>query len=174
MMRFYIRTILRQDFLTKFSYDNLAQIPKLEKITLNFTLSQSSLKAVLPLLSALTLISNQKAFLFPLKKSKFQLKLSQGIPVGCKVDLRGDLMYLFLYKFIYFFGPNLKEFHGFVLTGNNLFCRIDNLFLFKEIEKEYEHFSDLPALNMNLIFQPSSDLELLNYLSGLHLPVRKL
>lgn len=173
-MRFYIRTILRQDFLTKFSYDNLAQIPKLEKITLNFTLSQSSLKAVLPLLSALTLISNQKAFLFPLKKSKFQLKLSQGIPVGCKADLRGDLMYLFLYKFIYFFGPNLKEFHGFVLTGNNLFCRIDNLFLFKEIEKEYEHFSDLSALNMNLIFQPSSDLELLNYLSGLHLPVRKL
>jgi large subunit ribosomal protein L5 len=173
-MRFYIRTVLQQDFLTKFSYKNLAQIPKLKKITLNFTLSQSSLKAILPLLSALTLLSNQKAFLFPLKNSKFQLKLRQGIPVGCKVDLRGDLMYLFLYKFIFFFCSYLKEFHGFVITGNNLFCRIDNLFLFKEIEKEYEQFSDLPSLNMSLIFQTSSDLELFNYLSGLHLPVKKL
>ena len=96
-MHFYFTTILQQDFLTKFSYQNLAQLPKLEKITLNFTLSPSSLKGVLPLLSALTLVSNQKACLFPLKNSKIQLKFRQGTAVSCKVDLRGNAMYLFIY-----------------------------------------------------------------------------
>lgn len=172
-MYFYLATVLQQDFLTKFFYGNLAQFPKLEKITLHFTLSSSSLKGILPLLSSLTLISNQKACLFPLKKGRVQLKLRQGIPVCCKVDLRGNLMYLFLYKFVFFFCPNLKEFQGFAVKGNNLFCRIDNLFLFKEIEKEYEHFTDLPSLNMNLIFRHSNELEIVNFLNGMHLPLQK-
>lgn len=173
-MDFYVKTLLRQDFITKFSYKNLAQLPKLEKITLTFSITQSSLKSILPLISSLTLLSSQKPSIYPLKKSKLllELELRQGVPVGCKVDLRGQLMYFFLSKFVFSLCLKLKEFNGFSLTDKNLFFRIKNLFLFEEIENEYEYFSDLPSLNMNLSFQVSNELELLNFLSGLNLPIK--
>jgi ribosomal protein L5 len=54
-----------------------------------------------------------------------------------------------------------------------LLISIPNLFAFKEIEKDYEHFPDLPKLNISLVFKANNRKELVDLLSALHFPLKK-
>lgn len=163
----------KQDLLTKFYYKNLFQLPKIEKISLTFTVTSSSLKSVLPCLSALTLISSQKACLFPIKKTKIFLKMKTGSLIRCQVDLRGKQKYSFLLSFVMLLSPQLKDFQGFSVNGRSVFFRIENLFIFKTIEKEYEHFPDLPSLSGNIFLKASSPIEVGAFLSCFSIPLKK-
>lgn len=173
MMNFYAHSNVKQDLLTKFCYKNIFELPKIHKISLTFTLSSSSLKTLLPCLSALTLVTEQKACHAPIKKSKVYLKLKTGVPVKCYVDLRGKQSDSFLMTFLLLVANQLKDFHGFSVSKQSVFFRINNLFAFKVIEKEYEHFPDLPSLSGNIFFRTSSPLELAVFLSSLTIPIKK-
>lgn len=161
--------MLKQDFLTKFNYENSLQIPSLNKVVLNFGVSQSTLKSLLPSLAALLLISAQTPYMLPLKKPNIRLKVKGGVAIGCKVDLRGKQKILFFEKLVLYILPRLKNLQ-YTVTDNNIFFKIDNLFLFKELEKEYDYFQDLPKLNVNLNFRAQTSLEVINFLSALKFP----
>lgn len=169
---YYYNHILKYEFITKYLYKNVYQLPKLEKIVLSFSLSQTSLKSLLPLLSALTLMSSQKPYLLTSRKLNISLKVKTGLPVGCKVDLRGKQKFLFFEKLIFSILPRLKEFTT-NFRNKVLLISIPNLFAFKEIEKDYEHFPDLPKLNISLVFKANNRKELIDLLSALHFPLKK-
>lgn len=172
---YYYHSIVKQDLLTKFNYANVAQIPRLKKIELSFKVSQSSLRHLLPLISALTLISSQKPSLLTSKKANLTLKLKKGLPVGCQVSLRKEVKYFFLERLIFSVFPQIKDFSlPFLKVGEkNVFLILDNLFYFKEIEKEYENFQDLPPLSINFVFEAKNKKEVFAFLSALKFPIKK-
>lgn len=170
---YYYTNILKQEFLTKYVYKNAYQLPKLEKVVLSFTLSQTSLKNLLPLISALTIVSSQKPYLITTKKLYISLKVKSGLPIGCRVDIRGKHKFFFLEKLIFSIIPRLKEF-SINFRRNNISISVFNLFVFKEIEKDYEYFPNLPALNIHLVMKVSNCKELLDFLVSFRLPLKKL
>ncbi len=169
ILQYYYLNVIKQDLLTKFVYLNVLEIPSLNKIVLNFGLSQSTLRTLIPALSALLLISSQKACLVASKRPLLSLKVRGGVAIGCKIDLRGKNMFLFLEKLIFYVLPRLKDFQ-FIVSGNNLFFKIDNLFLFKEIEKEYDYFQELPKLSVNVNFKAKNAVEVRSLLFAFKFP----
>lgn len=169
---YYYSFILKQEFLTKYVYTNVYQLPKLDKIVLNFHFSQTSLKSLLPLLSALTLLSSQKPYLIASKRLSLSLRVKSGVPVGCKVSLRGKQKFFFFEKLIFSNLPRLKEFST-RFRSNILFLSIPNLFVFKEIEKEYEHFPNLPKLQIAFVFKSKKKKEIVDFLTAFHFPLKR-
>lgn len=172
---YHYQTIVKQDLLTKFSYTNFCQIPAVKKISLNFQVSQSSLRQLLPLMSAMTLISFQKPFLLTSNRSNLVLKLKKGVPIGCMVSLHKEGAYLFLERLLLFI---LLRFKGsskpvFRLGRNNLFFTLEHLFFFKEIEKEYENFQDLPKLHITIVLNSRKKEEILSLFSALKFPIKE-
>jgi large subunit ribosomal protein L5 len=171
---YYYEKIVKQDLLTKFNYSNLFEIPALKKICLNFQVSQYSLKHIIPLVSALTLLSYQKPFLIRSKQANLVLKLRKGMPIGCMVTLRKKKMYSFLERFLFLILPQLKESEKpcFKIGKNHIFFTLKNLYLYKEIEKQYENFQDLPNLNMLIIVNTQKKDQIHSLLSALKFPLK--
>jgi large subunit ribosomal protein L5 len=172
-IEYYYNNVLMQEFLTKYLYKNVYQLPKLNKIVVSMTLSQTSLKGLLPLISALTIISSQKPFLLTSKRVYITLRVKSGLPVGCKVDLRGKRKFFFLEKLVLSILPRLKEF-SVSLQRNVVSISLLNLFIFKEIEKDYEYFPNLPQLKIHLVMNVSAFKEIYDLLVAFRFPVSKL
>jgi large subunit ribosomal protein L5 len=170
MFNSYYKNVVRQDLLTKFHYQNSLQISSLEKIVLSFSFTSSTLKNFLPLFSALQLISCQKPYVIRSKRINLTLKLKHGSPIGCKVDLRGKEIYIFLEKLFYFILPQLREFHGFEFSKKDFALKIENLFTFRELEKDYEHFSELPPLTISFVCKTAHFQEKAYLLNSLKFP----
>lgn len=169
IFHYYYINIIQRDLLTKFVYKNALEIPSLNKIVLNVGLSQSTLRSLLPALAAFFLISSQKACVVASKRPVLRLKVKGGVAVGCKIDLRGKKMFIFFEKLTLYILPRIKYFQ-FTITDSNIFFKIDNLFLFKEIEKEYEHFQELASLSVNINFRSNYPKEVPYILSAFKFP----
>lgn len=170
---YYYNNILKYEFLVKYSYKNVHQLPKLKKVVLSFTLQQTSLKNLLPIVSALLMISSQKPSLITSKRVYVLLKVKTGLPVGCRVDIRGTRQYIFLEKLIFSVLPRLKEF-SINFRKNIVSLSIFNLFVFKEIEKDYEYFPNLPKLNIHFVMKARTSKEVFGFMTALHFPLRKI
>lgn len=171
----YYRNIIKQDLLTKFNYTNVSQIPSLKKISLSFQLSQSSLKQLLPFVSALTLMSFQSPFLLRSNRINLVLKLRKGVPIGCKVTLRKKQLFVFLERLLFYVLPQYKGSLKpvFRITRKSVFFTLTNLFSFKEIEKEYENFQELPVLHVTFFLNSQKKEEIVSFLTALKIPVNK-
>ena len=98
----------------KFSYKNVMEIPKLDKIVINMGLGEAkdNAKAIDSAVSDMAIISGQKPIVTKAKKSIANFKLRAGMPIGCKVTLRGEKMYSFASKIIKFLLPSVRDFRG--------------------------------------------------------------
>ncbi|MEG1538123.1 MAG: 50S ribosomal protein L5, partial [Clostridiales bacterium] len=98
----------------KFAYKNVMEIPKLEKVVINMGLGEAvqNPKALDAAVGDLTAISGQKPIVTKAKKSIAAFKLRQGMPIGCKVTLRGERMYQFVDKLISASIPRVRDFKG--------------------------------------------------------------
>lgn len=98
----------------KFDYKSSMQIPKIDKIVLNMGVGDavSNAKNLDEAVEELTLISGQKPVITRAKKSIAGFKLREGMPIGCKVTLRGERMYEFLDKLISISLPRVRDFRG--------------------------------------------------------------
>lgn len=97
-----------------FSYKSIMQVPKIKSIVLNVGMGEA-IQDIKPLESAvkeLATISGQNAVITRARKSIAAFKLREGVPIGCKVTLRGDRMYQFLDKFISLALPRIRDFKG--------------------------------------------------------------
>src|SRR5450830_1906744 len=85
-----------------FSYSNIMQVPKVEKIVLNVGLGEAitNIKLLDAAQKELGMITGQKTVVTKAKKSIATFKLREGMPIGCKVTLRGNTMYEFLDRLI--------------------------------------------------------------------------
>ena len=98
----------------KFGYKNHMEVPRLAKITLNMGVGEASQdkKKVQTAAEEMQAIAGQKPVITKAKKSIAQFKLRDGMPIGCKVNLRRDRMYEFLDRLVTIAMPRIRDFRG--------------------------------------------------------------
>ena len=139
----------------KFGYKNVMQLPKIEKVIINMGVGEAvgNPKALDSAVSDLTIISGQKPLLTRAKKSLAAWKLREGMPIGCKVTLRGVRMYQFLDKFMNVALPRVRDFRGvsdkaFDGRGNYAVGLKEQL-IFPEIE--YDKIDKIRGMNIVIV-----------------------
>ena len=111
-------TIYKNEIISKlteeFQYTNIMAVPKLEKIVLNVGGGESiqDKKVLDTIVSNMALITGQKPVTTKAKKSISNFKLREGMPIGCKVTLRGRIMYEFLDRLVTLALPRTRDFQG--------------------------------------------------------------
>src|SRR4030066_598527 len=100
--------------LKEFSYKNVMEVPKVQKVVLNVGLGEAiqNIKLLDAAQKELSVITGQKAVMTKAKKSIAAFKLRKGMPIGCKVTLRGSKMYEFLDRLISLALPRVRDFRG--------------------------------------------------------------
>ena len=105
---------IRDQLVKKFGYKNVMQIPKLDKIVVNMAVGEAKENEKLLESAAgdMTIITGQKPVLTKAKKSIANFKIREGMPIGCKVTLRGERMYEFLDRLVNLALPRVRDFRG--------------------------------------------------------------
>lgn len=180
----HYKNIILYEILAKTSIENIMEIPKLERIHLNFGIPKiiQDKKQILSSLLAIEMIGGQKAYPTKSKKQIHSMKIRKGMFVGSALTLRDIKIYFFLNRLLHFVLPNLKNFEGFLIQKdslkNNITFKIEDLYVFPELETEYQLFKKLNSLDVTLLFQSleifKSYKNLLSIiLIGLQIPMRK-
>lgn len=109
----YIKEIVPA-LIKEFSYKNVMQVPKLKSVVLNVGMGEAiqNIKLLDAAVKEIATIAGQNPVITRAKKSIAGFKLREGMPVGCKVTLRGVRMYEFLDKFISLALPRIRDFKG--------------------------------------------------------------
>ncbi|MFH7325290.1 50S ribosomal protein L5 [Desulfurivibrio sp. C05AmB] len=163
--------------MKEFGYRNIMEVPKLEKITLNMGLGEAvqNPKIVESASQELTLIGGQKAVVTRAKKSIATFKLREGMPIGCRVTLRGDRMYDFMAKLINIALPRVRDFRGVspkAFDGRGNFALgIKEHIIFPEID--YDKIDKIKGLNIAITTTAKSDEEGRFLLRAMGMPFRK-
>ena len=105
---------IKDAMMKKFGYKNVMQIPKLEKIVINMGVGEAreNAKVLDAAVKDLEIITGQKAVVTRAKKSVANFKLREGMPIGCKVTLRGEKMYEFTDRLVNLALPRVRDFRG--------------------------------------------------------------
>lgn len=105
---------IREQLKKKFGYTNEMQIPKLDKIVVNMGVGEAkeNEKVLESAARDMEIITGQKPVITKAKKSIANFKIREGMPIGCKVTLRGDRMYEFLDRLVNLALPRVRDFRG--------------------------------------------------------------
>lgn len=168
---------LKDNMMKKFNYSSVMEVPKLEKIVVNIGVGDGSHddKVVEAAARDLETIAGQHPVITKAKKSIAGFKLREGQPIGVKVTLRGENMFIFMEKLIRVGLPRVRDFRGinpksFDGKGNYTLGIKDQL-IFPEI-----NFDDVVKLRgMDIVFVTTAKTndEALELLKGFGLPFRK-
>ena len=116
MARFHdhYRETLRDELKSKFDFKNPMEIPRLEKIVVNMAVGEATQdsKKLQHAVGELSRITGQKPAICRARKSVANFKLREGMPIGCKVTMRGERMYEFLDRLITIALPRVRDFQG--------------------------------------------------------------
>ncbi len=147
----------------EFGYKSSMQIPGLEKISLNIGLGQAAQnnKLMEEAVAELTAIAGQKAVVTRAKKSIAAFKLREGMPIGCRVTLRGVRMWDFLDKLVNFALPRVRDFRGISDRGfdgrGNFTLGIKEHTIFPDVEAD--RMDNPKGLNITIVTTATSDKE---------------
>ena len=163
--------------MKEFGYGSIMQVPNLTKIVLNMGLGEAvqNPKIIEGAVNELTQIAGQKAVVTKAKKSIATFKLREGMPIGCRVTLRGDKMWDFFSKLINVALPRVRDFRGIsfkAFDGNgNYAMGIKEHIIFPEID--YDKIDKIKGLNISIGTSAKSDDEGRFLLKSLGMPFRK-
>jgi large subunit ribosomal protein L5 len=161
----------------EFGYENVHQIPRLEKVTVNVGLGEAvqNVKVVDHAVSDLTKITGQKPVITRARKSIAGFKLREGMPIGAKVTLRRDRMYEFLERLLNVALPAVRDFRGISPKGfdgkGNYTLGIKEQIIFPEID--YDKVDKIRGMNITLVTTADTDEEARALLRHIGLPFRK-
>ncbi|MDN4593603.1 50S ribosomal protein L5 [Polycladomyces subterraneus] len=163
--------------MKKFNYASPMQVPKVEKVVINMGVGEAvqNPKVLDGAVEDLTLISGQKPVITRAKKSIAGFKLREGMPIGCKVTLRGDRMYYFLDKLFNVALPRVRDFRGvspksFDGRGNYTLGLKEQL-IFPEID--YDKVDKVRGMDVIIVTTAETDEEARELLAQLGMPFRK-
>lgn len=163
------------DMQKQFGYKNVMQVPKILKIVVNMGLKEAVLdsKIVDKAAEELMLITGQKPVITKAKKSIATFKLREGMPIGCKVDLRNDMMYDFIDRFVNIALPRVKDFRGLSskkFDGNgNYSIGLKEQIVFAEIN--YDRVDKIRGMNIVFVTSAKTDEEAKALLQMFNLPI---
>ena len=161
----------------KFGYKNVMEVPKLTKITINMGLGEAkdNAKILESAVAELALITGQKPVITKAKKSIANFKVRQGMPVGAKVTLRGDNMYVFADKFFNISLPRVRDFKGVSRNSfdgrGNYSMGIKEQLIFPEIN--YDQVDVIKGMNIVFTTTAKTDEEAAALLELLGMPFEK-
>ena len=163
--------------MEKLGYDNIMQVPKLDKVVINIGLghAKENPKVLESALKELELITGQKPVITHAKKSIANFKLREGMKIGCKVTLRRDKMYYFLDKLMNIALPRVRDFRGVSSTSfdgrGNYALGIKEQLIFPEIE--YDEVDALRGMNVVIVTTAETDEEAKVFLEKMGMPFTK-
>ena len=160
----------------KFSYKNIMQVPKLEKVVINVGLGEAiqNAKAIDAAVGDLTAIVGQKPVITKAKKSIAGFKLRAGMPIGVKVTLRGERMYEFADKLFNISLPRVRDFRG--VSGKafdgrgNYTLGVREQLIFPEIE--YDKIDKVRGMDIVFVTSAKTDEESKELLAQLGMPFK--
>lgn len=163
--------------MEQFKYDNIHQVPKLVKITLNRGLGEASqnAKALESSIKEMGIITGQKPVVTRAKKAIAGFKIRQGMPVGVMVTLRSDRMYAFVNRLIHLALPRIRDFRGISpksFDGRGNYCLgVREQLIFPEIE--YDSIDQIRGLDISIVTSAQTDEEGRALLKELGMPFRE-
>jgi large subunit ribosomal protein L5 len=172
---FYRDTVISK-LKEQFGYQNVMQVPHIEKITLNMGVGEASRdKKVMEFaLRDMTAIAGQKPVVTYSRKSIAGFKIRDGMPIGCKVTLRGERMYAFLDRLINIAIPRIRDFRG--LNGRafdgrgNYSMGLREQIVFPEID--YDKIDRIRGMDITITTSAKSDDEAKALLAAFKFPIK--
>lgn len=161
----------------KFGYKNTMQVPKMEKIVINMGVGEAkdNAKVMESAVRDLETITGQKAVITKAKNSVASFKIREGMPIGCKVTLRGERMYEFMDRLINLALPRVRDFRGVnpnAFDGRgNYALGIKEQLIFPEIE--YDKIDKVRGMDVIFVTTAHTDEEARELLTLFNMPFTK-
>ena len=161
----------------KFGYTNPMQVPKLAKIVVNMGVGEAkeNVKVLESAVRDMEIITGQKAVITKSKKSIANFKIREGMPIGCKVTLRGEKMYEFADRLINLALPRVRDFRGVNPNGfdgrGNYSMGIKEQLIFPEIE--YDKVDKVRGMDVCFVTTANTDEEARYLLTLFNMPFSK-
>lgn len=163
--------------MEKFQYTSIMQAPKIEKVVINMGIGDAiqNPKALEEAVTELTQIAGQKPVITKAKKSIANFKLREGMPIGCKVTLRGERMYEFLDKLFNISLPRVRDFRGVSKTAfdgrGNYTLGVKEQIIFPEIN--FDKVQIVRGMDIVIVTTAKSNEEGYALLEGMGMPFHK-
>ena len=176
MRDYYVKDVAPA-LMKKFSYKSVMQIPKLEKIVVNVGCGEArdNPKMIDAIISDLSKITGQKAAPCKAKKSVANFKLREGMTIGAKVTLRGEIMYEFLDRLFNIALPRVRDFRGINPNGfdgrGNYNMGLREQLLFPEID--YDKIDKVRGMDICFVTTANTDEEARELLALMGAPFAK-
>ena len=172
----YLNETTKQ-LVEQFGYKNVMEIPKIEKVVLNMGVGEAvgNPKVLDAAVNDMTLITGQKPVITKAKKSVANFKIREGMPIGCKVTLRGEKMYEFADRLINLALPRVRDFRGVnpnAFDGRgNYALGIKEQLIFPEIE--YDKVDKVRGMDIIFVTTAKTDEEARELLTLFNMPFAK-
>ena len=163
--------------IKKFGYKNIMEVPKLDKVVINMGVGEAKDNAKLldAAIADMEKITGQKAVVCKAKKSVANFKIREGMPIGCKVTLRGEKMYEFVDRLINLALPRVRDFRGVnpnAFDGRgNYALGIKEQLIFPEIE--YDKVDKVRGMDVIFVTTANTDEEARELLTQFNMPFTK-
>lgn len=173
----YYKSEVVPALIRRFNYKNIMQVPKLKKICINTGVGGAiqNQKLLENAVNDLTLITGQKATITRARKSIAAFKLRAGVPIGCRVTLRGDRMYEFLNRLVNVALPRIRDFRGVSSKSfdghGNYTLGLEEQVIFPEIE--YDKISEVRGMDITIVTSAETDEEARELLQLMGMPFRQ-
>lgn len=168
---------IKKRLFDKLQFSSVMQVPKIEKIVLNVGMgdAHSNANALTAVINELSTITGQKAVKTVAKKSIANFKIRDGYEVGCRVTLRGNVMYEFLDRLINVSLPRVRDFRGlsaksFDNFGNYNFSVREQI-IFPEID--FDKVEKIHGINVTIVTTGKSREEAKALLDEFGFPFRE-
>jgi large subunit ribosomal protein L5 len=162
--------------LEKFAYSNVSQVPRFEKIVVNMGVGVATqdAKQLEAAMTDMSIITGQKPKITRARKSIAGFKLRQGMPIGCKVTLRGDRMWEFMDRLLSTALPRIRDFRGLNPDSfdgrGNYSLGIDEQLIFPEID--YDKVDRTRGMDVTFVTSAKTDEECRALLDGFKFPFK--
>ena len=163
--------------IKKFGYKNIMEVPKLDKVVINMGVGEAKDNAKLldAAIADMEKITGQKAVVCKAKKSVANFKIREGMPIGCKVTLRGEKMYEFVDRRVNLALPRVRDFRGVnpnAFDGRgNYALGIKEQLIFPEIE--YDKVDKVRGMDIIFVTTANTDEEARELLTQFNMPFTK-
>lgn len=163
--------------IKKFGYKNPMQVPKLVKIVVSSGLGdiKDNAKSIQTAQNEIKIITGQQPVLCKAKKSVANFKVREGMPIGLKVTLRGQMMHNFYDKFVSIALPRVRDFRGVpqdAFDGKGNYCMgVKEQLMFPEIQ--YDQVEKIRGMDICIVTTAKTDEEARELLRALGLPFKK-
>ena len=163
--------------IKKFGYKNIMEVPKLDKVVINMGVGEAkdNAKVLESAVADMEKITGQQAVLTRAKNSVANFKIREGMPIGCKVTLRGEKMYEFVDRLINLALPRVRDFRGVnpnAFDGRgNYALGIKEPLIFPEIE--YDKIDKVRGMDVIFVTTAKTDEEARELLTQFNMPFTK-